>query len=354
MPKEQVSAAVESSEAMLPAAYRILPERIPFYAPGFVGQSRSTDFVLAPERTECSRWFMQFADRAIGAVGNSFFPVCRMSDGEFMVLFGDRPPNLMYPLGKRLFLSCRQALRRIRRRFRGFQAMTVPGVSSGSMTYAEYVSLRPILSDAYARISTKGILGIHLSYGKTPFQEQFFPAVREWLDRYAIELTLRNYVPFYFVYALLRGERFSELVGGRRVLVVHSAAGSKREAIIASLRRERAASVEWLPISPSRSFADVLDLSVVDTQPHVCLVGAGVGKAMILKQLEPLAVPCIDAGYAFEVWADADKQWDRPYMTPDRSLDVSRVRFLSAAEGMTLAAAKGPSTALFARKPALS
>ena len=36
------------------------------------------------------------------------------------------------------------------------------------------------------------------------------------------------------------------------------------------------------------------------------------------------------------------------------SLDVSRVRFLSAADRMTFAAAKGPSTALCARKPASS
>ncbi len=334
---------IQPSDDILPAVYGILPERIPFFAPGFVGQSRDTDFVLAPEPTDCSRWFTHFADQAIGAVGKSFLPVCRMSDGEFMVLFGHRPPSLRYPLSKRLYLSCRQALGRIRRRVRGFQAMTARGVSSGSMTYAEYVSMRPMLSDAYAWIATKGILGIHLSYGKTPFQEQFFPAIREWLDRHAIELTLRNYVPFYFVYALLRGERFSELVGGRRVLVVHSAAGAKREAIIAALRAKGAASVGWLSISPSRSFADILDLSVVEMQPQVCLVGAGVGKAMVLKQLEPLAVPCIDAGYAFEVWADADKQWDRPYMTPDTLLDIARVRFLSETDRLAFTAAKGSS-----------
>ncbi len=153
--------------------------------------------------------------------------------------------------------------------------------------------------------------------------------ISEWLMNNQLELTLRTYVPFYFVYALLFGPWFSELVGGRRVLVVHSGEGAKREAVMASVISAGAASVGWLLISATRSFADTLDLWRVDGYPDLCLVGAGVGKSQILQQLQPLAIPCVDAGYAFEVWADPDKQWDRPYMTPDAALEVDRIRFLS-------------------------
>ena len=316
-------------QSMLPPPYRILPRSIAFFVPGFEGQSRPTDYVLAPEGIDCRKWFSGFSERVMAAVGRSFLPVCRMSDGEFMLLFGHQPPSLRYSPMKRLAIRCRQSLGRVRQRLRGFRAATAKGVSSGDMSYAEVVALRPELSAAFARIASRGVLGIHLSYGKTPFQEHYFPAVGAWLNRNAICLSPENYVPFYFVYALLRGPGFRDLVGGRRVLAVHSAAGAKREAITASLRDAGAAEVGWLPISPARSFMDRLDLKSVG-KADLCLVGAGVGKPRILEQLEPLNVPCIDAGYAFEVWANSDMQWDRPYMTPDAVLDVSRVRFLSA------------------------
>ena len=51
-------------------------------------------------------------------------------------------------------------------------------------------------------------------------------------------------------------------------------------------------------------------------KPDICLLGAGVGKAALFSQLEPLGIPCIDAGFAFEVWADPEQQWHRPYMVP--------------------------------------
>lgn len=316
----------------LPSRYQIMSRRIPFYVPGFEGQSRSTDFVLAPNETDCAAWFDQFVRQVADVVGRSFLPVCRMSDGEFMLLFGHQAPSLRYAPAKRIAIHGRQLLGRLRQRVRGFRAATARGVSSGEMTYAEYVALRPLLSEAFASIARHGILGLHLSYGLTPFQEHFFPAIGEWLTNNHLELTLRTYVPFYFVYALLRGPWFTELVGGRHVLVVHSGEGAKREAITASLLSAGAVSVIWLPISATRSFADTLDLSRVDGCPDLCLVGAGVGKSQILQQLQPLAIPCIDAGYVFEVWADPDKQWDRPYMTPDTALEVDRIRFLSPAD----------------------
>lgn len=138
-----------------------------------------------------------------------------------------------------------------------------------------------------------------------------------------------NYVPFYFVYALLRGPRAAGLLGGRRLLVVHSAEGAKRAKICQSLMDLGAAGIEWLGISPTRAFAEQLDVRSLGSRPDLCLVGAGIGKTRVLRQLEPLAVPCIDAGFTFEVWADADRQWDRPFMTPDTAFSPRLVRYLS-------------------------
>ena len=317
---------------VLPTAYQVLPTTVPFHVPGFERQRNPADVVFTPEPVDCADWFERFTARVSNAIGTTYLPVCRMSDGEFLLLFGFQPPSPRHPLVRRLKIRALQARATIRQRFVGFRAQTAPGVSSGAMSHAERKALVPMLSSRYAEIAQDGVLGLHLGYAPAPFQEQYFPAVGRWLQQHAVTLTLNNYAPFYCVYGLLRGPVFPSLLAGRRVLIVHSATGPKREAIIRSLQQAQPRGIEWLSISASRSFADTLDLSRVQDKPDVCLLGGGVGKAALFPQLRPLGIPCIDAGFAFEVWADPDKQWDRPYMSPDPSFDPARVRFGSAAD----------------------
>ena len=319
-------------EIVLPPEYSVLPYSVPFSIPGFAKQRYPQCFAFAPEPVECEAWFERFTGRVRQAVGSTYLPVCRMSDGEFLLLFGYQSPSVRHPLLRRLKIRLSQTRHMIRQRFVGFRAQTAPGVSSGAMTYAERKSLLPMLSSRYLEIARDGILGLHLGYAPTPFQEHYFPAVRQWLKQNKVTLTLDNYVPFYFVYGLLRGPVFAELIGGRRVLIVHSASGSKREAITRSIQAASPRGIEWLTISPSRSFADTLDLSQLQDKPDVCLLGGGVGKSALFPQLRPLGIPCLDAGFSFEVWADPDKQWDRPYMSPDPFFDPARVRFGTAAD----------------------
>jgi hypothetical protein len=324
------AAAPAGAEIVLPPAYRVLSTSVPFYVPGFEKQRYPQCFAFAPEPVECDAWFDRFAGRVLQAVGSSYLPVCRMSDGEFLLLFGFQPPSVRHPLLRRWRIRLSQTRHMIRQRLVGFQAQTAPGVSSGAMSHAEQKAFVPTLSTRYLEIASDGILGLHLGYAHEPFQEQYFPAVRRWLEQHDVTLTLDNYAPFYFVYGLLRGPVFPDLIGGRRVLIVHSATGPKREAITRSIEAAHPRGIEWLTISPSRSFADRLDLSRLEDKPDLCLLGGGVGKSALFPQLRPLGIPCLDAGFSFEVWADPDKQWDRPYMTPDPSFDPARIRFGSA------------------------
>ena len=315
---------------MLPPQYQVLPSSVPFYIPGFEKQRYPQCFAFAPEPVDCGKWFDRFAGRVLQAVGASYLPVCRMSDGEFLLLFGFQPPSVRHPLLRRWRIRLSQTRHMLRQGLFGFRAQTAPGVSSGAMTRAEHKAFVPTLSSRYLEIARDGILGLHLGYARTPFQEHYFPAVRRWLEQHDVTLTLDNYVPFYFVYGLLRGPVFQDLVGGRRVLIVHSATGGKRDAIARSIQAYNPRGIEWLTISPSRSFADRLDLSQLADKPDLCLLGGGVGKSALFPQLRPLGIPCLDAGFSFEVWADSDKQWDRPYMSPDATFDPARIRFGTA------------------------
>jgi hypothetical protein len=325
-----VGGLIAQGPEALPVSCRAFPATVPFVVPGFERQHRPEDFALAPSAIDSRAWFDGFAGRVEAAVGRRYLPVCRLADGEYEFLFGPKSWNPRLPYVRRAAAAARVAAWRWRHRSPGFHAETAPGISSGELTATECQALRPVVRDDLEHIACHGILAMHLTYGREPFHEAYFPALRDWVRRSGLALDHANYVPFYFVYALLRGPRSAGLVGGRRLLVVHSAAGEKQAAIRRSLLDLGAAHVEWLGVSPTRAFADRLDLRAVAAKPDLCLVGAGIGKTRVLRQLEPLAVPCIDAGFTFEVWADTDRQWDRPFMTPDTAFSAQLVRYLPA------------------------
>jgi hypothetical protein len=114
------------------------------------------------------------------------------------------------------------------------------------------------------------------------------------------------------VYAALTGERSRELLAGR-VLVVHGADGRKRDRIERGLLAAGASDVLWHPISTSGSLHDVVDVDSFIGRVDLALIGAGVGKLAVLTQMTPLAVPCIDAGFVFELWADPSLAGQRPF-----------------------------------------
>lgn len=300
----------------LPRSYHILPESIDFIIPGFRHFYTPGEKTLALRKRDCEEWFHEFVDRLINACGKQYLPVCRMSDGEFFFVLGYQPPDLRLSWGERVKKRMNQLLQRLQYGG-GFLAYTYSMYSSGKYSYMEWRKARKPYADMMRRISEHGILALHLSYGHTPFQEYYFPALRRWLREESITLTDKNYVPFYFVYAALTGPRRGELLNGRSVLVVNSADGEKRQRIEDGLYREGVARVFWHSISLNRSLYDRLDISSFIGKVDMALVGAGIGKPNIIIQLEPLQVPCIDAGFIFEVWVNPENKWKRAICAPD-------------------------------------
>jgi|688.fasta_scaffold01052_7 hypothetical protein len=325
----------------LPSPYRIMPHVIPYRIPGFQRHFTPHDFTLSPEPIDSAEWFAQFRSRVEDAIGRRYLPVCRMADGEYLLLFGQQPPSLRWQAGKRFLLSCKGLKAQFHARLMGFESATAPGVSSGRMSSAEWRVYGAKLSSAYRSILSEGILAMHLGVSVIPWQEHYFPALGRWLAEAEVAVTPNNYVPFYFVYALLRGANRSKLFAGRDLVVVHSAVGEKRRRIAEALTAEGARRVQWITISPSRSFADVLDLSCITGRPEICLLGAGVGKAALFNQLRLLAIPCIDAGFVFEVWANPEKRWDRPMMVADNTFDLDHVRYIDDATKSFIRASQG-------------
>jgi hypothetical protein len=316
------------SQDTLPGEYQLLSNSVDFKLPGFHEHYREGDQVVAPGKLDCAEWYGGFVTRLSNAVGREFLPVCRMSDGEFRFLFRDQPPDVRLPLRRRLTLRLQRFVGRLVRE-RGFAAATAPGVSSGKFTSTEWKAVRVRYDEMLRFIAERGVLAIHLSFHPSNyFQERYFPALSAWLSDQGIILDERNDVPFYFVHAAFIGPRRTELLQGKRLLLVHGAQGSKRARIIEHLRREGAAEIMWCEISAERSFCDQLDIQDFVGSVDLVLIGAGIGKPNTLSQLAPLDGPAVDAGFLFEVWADPDKKWDRPFCVSDEDWDDAWVRFL--------------------------
>lgn len=303
----------------LPADYLILPFQLVFWIPEFTNYYYVGSGVQSPENIEMDDWYDLVTRRIINCLGKEYLPICRLSDGEFNFLFGDQPPSKRYSKIKKIEIYLRRIYKFIKKG-KNFTANTLPGISSGNYTKKEVEKYRDLIFPKLLKnIAERGILAIHLSYGNKPFQEEYFPSLAKFMGKENIKLNTMNYIPFYFVYALLRGEPRKQILMGRKILVVHSATGDKRKCIEKSLmNEEQVADISWLTISSSKSMLDILDLSMfINQNLDIVLLGAGIGKINLFNQLSILNIPVLDAGFVFEVWADPANAAKRVFMIQD-------------------------------------
>ncbi|MDA7656757.1 hypothetical protein N8647_00265 [bacterium] len=281
----------------------VIPEFKRDYTPG-------SDRVLSFDDRDCEQWYHGFVDLVISQRGKKFLPICRLSDGEYMFYLGEQPLDITLPF----FSKIRQLLGKFKHQFLlggGIGAFTQNHYHSGQYSKKEWKQAQIEIPSLIKKISEKGILALHLNYTNEPFQERYFPALEKWIIKNKILVNSKNYYPFYFVYALLNGSRSKDLYKEQRVLIIHGERGEKKQKIINGVKKRGAAEVLWCSISLKRSLFDIIDIESFIGKVDFCLVGAGIGKPKILLQLEPLGVPCIDAGFAFEVLADDKNKWER-------------------------------------------
>jgi hypothetical protein len=300
--------------------------------PGF-GRTRelalavgNTEPVYAFAEEDCRDWYRRFADDVLAAVDeHRFLPVYRMGDGEFSFALG--PPEERLPL-------CRLRPRQLARAVLNALAGRRGGHRSGSPLYGWEVYSpreRRALLDSYAAdlrlVAEHGYLALALS--DSPQYGSWVDEILEWLDARGIPLHAGNYQHVYAVYALIHGPDRERLLRGRRILIVNHADAARQAAITAALARTDAARTQLISISREKAMLERLELRAVGGRVDLVLVGAGVGSASVLRQLEPLGAPALDVGFALDVLAQPELRWRRPYCVPDAEFDVERVEFLS-------------------------
>ena len=306
-------------KAEYPSIYKMknFPLEMDFYIPSFDKNNiPGSEKTLALSIKDCGEWYHEFIDKCIAACGHQYLPIYRMSDGEFLFVLGEQD----FDVRLSFFEKTKLRLSNLKTKLvlnNGVGTWTEGHYHSGEYSFEEWQVAKQEQPGQIKEISEKGILALHLSFVHEPFAEHYWPALDKWIDKHRIMISEDNYYPFYFVYAMLTGSRRSELLEGRRILVVNGAVGEKKQKIINGLKKEGVAKVEWCSISLNRSMFDIINVEPFVGKIDLALVGAGIAKPHILLQMEQLNVPCIDAGFIFEVWADTNNRWKRSYTGTD-------------------------------------
>jgi hypothetical protein len=273
-------------------------------------------------------WYAEFQLRIRNAIGKTYLPIYRMADGEFIFCVGER---LYLPAQAKLnsaivWRMCRGALRKVRNAFSEDALSTCWGEQYGTN---ERARLMPEYVQHMRRISAKGLLAIHfVEMESQVFGKEYFGTMCDWFDSQGIPLNEKNYAPFHFVYALLAEAHLNGFFAGLRVAVITHLSEIRTEKISNALLALGAAKVDFLSISSSKAMTDhVHGLDHCDGF-DLALVGAGVGSANILCQLEKFSTVCIDAGFFLETLIDPSRRGERMFTRTDNESMPGRVFLL--------------------------
>lgn len=257
-------------------------------------------------------WYERFRELVLDAAERRrWLPVYRLSDGEFMFMVGKQ--FMPYPWRQSLIV-------RLKHLYASWRYGST-FYSSGRPGYCESYSLwelpaaRAELAKCLRRMAGQGALCFNFSH--TPLALPYMKPVCRWLSARDITIPSSAYYHFYHVYGLLNGPDCGRLLAGRHVVVMTSNIGNRSERLRKTVLERGAAAAHFYETSLNKPALDRIDLSRMPDRVDIVLLGAGVGAAHIMSQLEPLGCVAIDAGFALDCWAEPSLAATRPYCVPD-------------------------------------
>jgi hypothetical protein len=280
--------------------------------------------IFALEQRDCAEWHAEGMAPLYEAVGqNRHFPLFRISHGELHLALGRRlrPDATLKQKCAYLYHKLKQALRLEAPHREG---PTVNGTWE-IFTQNELDAARARYIPALRNIANEGLLAA--CFQTNAGYVEYFPDYFDWLDQNEIPLNRRNYVPFYSVYSMVFGPDAPKIFEGRSLLVINYLPEAKQAILREALKARGVSNVQFISIRPDKALFQDLDLSTVEGNVDVVLLGAGCGAAPMTEQLKPLKAVVIDAGFAIDALAKPEARWRRAFCIPDDEFDRDRVSF---------------------------
>lgn len=126
-------------------------------------------------------------------------------------------------------------------------------------------------------------------------------------------MALRNYVPFYFVYALLVNSVFLRRLRDCRIALITSFKNKNSAAIMDTLQGMGIRNVSCHEIPDSGVAHGNFELNF-DGKVDVALVGAGIGAPLVLARLAEKGCVAIDSGFVFHLWDGTFDRYERLFL----------------------------------------
>lgn len=280
--------------------------------------------IFAFDERPCEEWYREGMEPLFEAVGkNRHFPLFRISHGELHLALGRRlrPDATLKQKCAHLYHKMKQAVRLEAPHREG---PTVNGTWE-IFTQNELDAARARYVPALRNIAEEGLLAA--CFQTNAGYIEYFPDYYDWLDSHNVPLTRENYVPFYSVYSMIFGQDSSRIFKGRSILIINYLPEQKQALLREELKAREVSNVQFISIRSDKALFQDLDLSSVEGNVDVVLLGAGCGAAPMTEQLKPLKAVVIDAGFAIDALAKPQARWTRAFCIPDEEFDRDQVEF---------------------------
>lgn len=280
--------------------------------------------IFAFDERSCEDWYREGMAPMFEAVGqNVHFPVFRISHGELHLALGRRlRPDAS--LKQKLAHCYHKVKQTLRLEAPHREGPTVNGTWE-VFSFSELEAARARYIPALRNIANEGLLAA--CFQTNAGYVEYFPDYFGWLDANDIPLTPDNYVPFYSIYSMVFGPDSSKIFKGRSILIVNYLPEEKQRVLREALAGRGVSNVQFISIRSDKALFQDLDLSSVEGNVDVVLIGAGCGAAPMTEQLKPLKAVVIDAGFAIDALAKPEARWRRAFCIPDDEFEPERINF---------------------------
>jgi hypothetical protein len=285
--------------------------------PGFDKiRKKENFFFYPPNNISAKEWYHAFEKKIDHQISlKEYFPIFRLSDGEFVFLLG-RYFN-QYKLPKKIYYLLQHFKRTLYYRSTFY--------SSGRKGYCETYNffkinkIRNNFLEYLKEIAKQGILCPNFSTHilTEPYQKDFI----KLLEINNINLNLNNYFAYYFVNGYFLGNRMNSIFKKKKILFFTSCMKERNFLLEKNLMRLGASEVNFYYTSLNGAMCDIIDFDKIKIYPDLIFVAAGVGSSNILVQIKKLNCLSVDCGFMVDALSDINFAKKRIYYCNDENFE---------------------------------
>jgi hypothetical protein len=235
--------------------------------------------LLLPTGIQSQNLFDSFLNHVVQAIDRHvYLPIARFCDGEYSF-------------------------------YSGKETTTCWGERRSSL---EREGVEQLHVNALRVIHDNGVLCPNLNLIYLEFQSAFL----EFLSKHG--MPLQNYVPFYFVYALLVNPIFLSKLRQCSVAIITNLKNKNTIAMLKALENMGIRDVTCHEIPASGVAHGDFDYTI-GGRVDVALVGAGIGAPLVLARLQQESCLAIDSGFVFHLWDGTFDRHERLFLNYDET-----------------------------------